>query len=648
MFLALSRPLMALSLTFALTPSSAFGQPADSTSRSAVADSTRVPGAVVPSSRASGLGERLAADGFENVTVSDSDGGAPPRVALENRRYLHVCDALGHQDQVTGPGVTSFQRRLGLVAAAISDPGEPRASVAFPSDPHFPEPPAGSRLADTRRSLDLVLRPLLTYELGRVFDPVLIRIEMEPEAIYNPWPGARATASVVLPLRNDFEEDARHPDLNRVRPGPTTLEQYAWIPRVALVTGTAGLFADNRYGLSFGAARPLLRGDVLLDGQIDVTGSLAFTSNGFEYSEARRWTGFGGVTWRPPAYDLAVRLRAARFLYGDHGVELELRRALGNLELAFFGTRTESSASTFTLTGVRVLVPIPPFVRPTGRPVRVLPVAQLPLEYRDEAEPAGRYVQAVASREDFLRQLSATTLRTNLDRYRAARDGAPPPAEHLPTPRVSLTGMSGFINTPWAGVLPDRALEAGYNTLSREGAYDHRGQYRNDVYYAAFGFLPHLETGLRWTVIPGLRAFTSDAPDSRVTDSDRMLSARLELLAPRPGRPGAAIGIEDARGTRRFHSTYALTGMPFSYRGLNFRLALGYAPTVLTAARHVLDGGFGAFEVSAWRPVALTLEQDSEKWNGGLAFDLGFGFRVRAALLDMKHLAAGAGWTHTL
>lgn len=579
--------------------------------------------------------------GLENVTV-DPGGRA---VAYENRRYRHSAEARGLVAERLRPSpqtpLSCFERRLGLVAAAIVDTGAAvPAAVRFPSDLAWPDPPRGPALAPTSHSVDLELVPLFTYELGRILDPVLVRVELEPRLQYNPWPGARATASLIVPLRNDFPTDSLHPDIDRVRPGPATLEQFAWLRRAALVSLTAGIFGANRYGLSAGAAVPFSGGAFLFDAQADVTGYVAFPASGAEYSGASLWTGFAGLTYRPPALDLAVRLRAERFLYGDGGGELELRRSMGDLDVAFFYQRTGG----FSVQGLRLDVPIPPMVRPTGQAVRTLPVARLPLSYRDEAAPVGRPVTGVASREDFLRQLSAPSLSANAGRYRDEPGGRPPrDPDHYD--RVSLTGMTGFVNTPWCGVIQDRRVEVGYNRIPRAAAYDHRGTDRNDVYYAALGFLPHLEAGLRWTVIPGSRAFADLVPESRLTDSDRMLSGRIELLPPRLGHPGLAIGVEDATGTRRFHSTYAVAGIPFEHQGLHSRMALGYAPRVLTASRHTLDGAFGAVEVRGGWPVAISLEYDTEKWNAALGVGPGFGLQVRAALLDMRHPSLGAGWS---
>jgi hypothetical protein len=496
----------------------------------------------------------------------------------------------------------------------------------------------------TWRTVDLEIVPLFTYDLGRILDPVQIRVELEPRLRYTPWPGARATASVIIPLHNDFPTDSLHPDIDRVRPGPVTLEQFAWFPHAALFSGTAGIFAGNRYGVSVGAAVPFARGAFLFDTQADATGYIAFPATGIEYSSISLWTGFAGLTWRPPDLDLSVRLRGQRFLYGDEGAELELRRSMGDLDVAFYFMKT----SDFRVQGVRLDIPIPPRVRPAWRPLRVLPVARVPLSYQDESAPVGRAVGGVASREDFLRQLSQPSLSANADRYRAD----PRERRHLDRgpalSRVSLTGMTGFINTPWCGVMEDRRVEIGYNQVPKEVAYDHRDEYRNDVYYAALGFLPHVETGLRWTVLPGSRAFADQVPESQLTDSDRMLSGRIELVPATRRRPGLAIGVEDAFGTRRFHSTYAVSGIPFEYQGLRTRFSLGYASRVLTASRHTLDGTFGAAEVAYRWPVALAVEYDTEKWNTALGVDLGLGFRTRVALLDWQHVSFGAGWSVAL
>jgi hypothetical protein len=204
------------------------------------------------------------------------------------------------------------------------------------------------------------------------------------------------------------------------------------------------------------------------------------------------------------------------------------------------------------------------------------------------------------------------------------------------------------VTTPWCGVQPDRGAEIGYNKVPKEAAWDHRGENSNEVYYASLGILPRTEVGLRWTVIPGLDPFQASNPESRYVDSDRMVSARLALLDPRGFRPGLAIGIEDAAGTRRFHSTYVVSGLQMHSESLRGRLSLGYAPPVLEAGRHVLDGAFGAGEVGFKGYATAALDHDIERWNASLAVHPGFGLHFRAALFDLKYLGVGVGWSGSL
>ena len=612
------------------------------------------------------LAESLRAAGLENLTAVTRSGinlgvegearTLGPEVIYENRRYRHSATALGRVSRATGGSALAFERRLGLVSAAIEIPadGSVPSQVSYPSDGGFPRPPTGPILASTRRSLDLVMGPLFTYELPRLFDPTLIRVELQPELRYNPWPGGRARLAIVIPVRNDFDADSTHPDLDRVRPGPMMFEQYGWSPGAALVSACGGLFGFNRYGMSFGIARPLRGGEILLDSQADVTGFFAASDSGLTYSSLGRWTGFVGVSYRPPGLDVNVRLRAAKFLESDQGFELEVRRTMGDVEVAFDLQRVRVEAtgglpSTTVKNGiVRFTVPFPPLDRPVGHALRVLPVERFTFNYREESEPIGVMVANLASREDFLRDLDRSAIGSSAPRYQAARVGQDYRHRDERAHWVSMIGMTGFINTPWAGVIGDKELEVGYNKVPKQAAYQYRDVHSNELYYVTLGFLPHFEAGLRWTVMPGARPFFDIVPESHYVDRDRMFSGRVEILEARRNRPGLAIGIEDIHGSRRFHSSYAVVGMPFDISRLQNRVTLGYAPQVLRAQHRVLDGLFGACEVSGWRRVVTAVEHDSEKLNASLGIDLGFGLRARTALMDLKHLGVGAGWFRAL
>ncbi len=586
---------------------------------------------------------RLRQLGLENLGVAAGPGGA---VAYENRRYRHSAEALGRVHAAAGERRPAIERRLGMAAAAILAPGAGPGGhfrVRYPGEPGFPEEPAGRPGSPTFARADLDVGPLLDYRIGRIFNPFEVRIELQPRLRLNPWPGAAAQFGILIPLVDDYPPSSLDRDGGRVRPGRMSLDQFAWAPGAALVSVSAGYFGDHRWGLAVGASRPVAEGALLFDAQVERTGYIAFADSGTYFSTPRATSGRFGLTVRPAYSDLAVRGSAQRFLLGDQGFELEVRRSMGDFDLAYFAQRS-SGESTF---GIRLDLPVPPMRRAAGTPLRVQPVPRFALSFRDRSEPFATAVSGIGSREDYLRQLSRPALDANHDRYLRAL-GAPAGGVPASPEWVSAGGMTGFILTPWAGVMPDRGFEAGAHFMPREWAYDRRGRNDNQVYYATIGFLPRVETSMRWTRIPGYRSFEEVAPDSRLVDVDRMSSGRVELLAPRPGRPGLAAGIEDVQGTRRFHAAYAVAGLPASIFQVQSRLSMGYGFRAFAASRYVLDGVFGAFELVPTRFARLQAEFDSEKWNVSIGLSPGGGIRIRAVLLNLESPSFGAGWSHTL
>ena len=605
-------------------------------------DSVRVEREPVEPSRDYSAADMLRGEGLENVVVI-LDSTARLSATYENRRYIHGATALGHAANATGVPASFTPLRLGLPIASLPlTPGSWPPEVTYPSDPGWIRPLAGPRLDPTRWNVDLILRPLFDYEIGRLYDPVMVRTSLRPELSTQPWTGARALVSWVFPLRTDFAVTELAPDVNRSRPGPATLEQFGWLGRVGLGSATVGLFGLNRWGVSLGLARPFAGGAFLIDGRLDETGFWAWSDSGITYSDLSQTSGYLGVTYRPPLWDLAIRVRAAKYLYNDQGIEVELERSLGDFDLAFFAQHTDGT----NVTGARIGIPIPPLTRPTW-PVRVLPPDRIALNYRDAAAPLGIQVSDVASREEFLEHHSEPSLAANRRRFGVATGDTPPPQPTRAEP-VSWVGMTGFVTTPWAGVQPDQNVELGYAKVPKAAAWDYRGEHANEVYYVSLGFLPRTELGLRWTVLPGLKSFENEVPDSKLTDSDRMLSGRVAIFEPGTLRPGLAVGIEDALGTRRFHSTYAVTGTEIPLKALQGRLTLGYAFPVFEAKRHQLDGAFGAAELSYSRFVTTALEYDSERWNAAVALHPGLGFHLRAALFDLRYLGLSAGWSRAL
>ena len=208
---------------------------------------------------------------------------------------------------------------------------------------------------------------------------------------------------------------------------------------------------------------------------------------------------------------------------------------------------------------------------------------------------------------------------------------------------TGISGLSGHWNTPSAEVLRDGEAEIGYTIIPKAWAWDNRGRYRNDVYFATLGFLPRVEVSARVTSIPGFIGFRPIDSLTTLEDADRMLSAKVQLV--RGGRfPEVSVGLEDFFGTRRFHTGYVVMGRSFSMRSTTIRLDVGYAGRVIRKSTRVtLDGAFVGMDIRPSTWLAFTGEYDTEKWNLGLKLRGPLGLSGRVAWLDAHQLSVGAG-----
>jgi len=208
---------------------------------------------------------------------------------------------------------------------------------------------------------------------------------------------------------------------------------------------------------------------------------------------------------------------------------------------------------------------------------------------------------------------------------------------------LALHGMSGLVLTPTAEVAADATVRVGYSFMDREWVPHGRGQFDNELYFLNFGFLPRVEITVRATVLPGSRLSRFD--DAPIVD--RLGSARLQLL--RPGRfPAVAVGVDDLRGTRFYHSLYVVGthGVGLGSAALELRGSLGFGSRALDAANHLLDGVFGGLELRGLEAASVVVEHDTEKWNGAARVRLFGHVSAQLAWLDLEIPSWGAAWTH--
>ena len=108
-----------------------------------------------------------------------------------------------------------------------------------------------------------------------------------------------------------------------------------------------------------------------------------------------------------------------------------------------------------------------------------------------------------------------------------------------------------------------------------------------------------------------------------------------------------AVGINDVRGTRRYHSLYLVGTKTISVTPGKFeaQVSLGYGSTALDAMGYVLDGLFGGMELQVHRFLTIQLENDTEKWNTGIRIAFLRYLSAHVTLLHMDTLSGGIAWT---
>jgi hypothetical protein len=216
---------------------------------------------------------------------------------------------------------------------------------------------------------------------------------------------------LVVPVIDEIES----PD-SGVRPGRVTLD---WLSRTGPVTGLAraGIFNEQRYGVSLGAGKWAWGNKLLFTGRGDVTGKLALKDGVWEYSDMEVFTYSFGATYWYPFLDVTLKAAYGRFLGEENGGRVDFARTIGELEISFFVIKTDSD----TLAGFAVDIPLPVshYSRP-GR-VRLKTVPRFMWEYRDEVTATGRMPGGGLSVENLYKSLAPVFIKNNVSEWIEAR-----------------------------------------------------------------------------------------------------------------------------------------------------------------------------------------------------------------------------------
>jgi hypothetical protein len=136
------------------------------------------------------------------------------------------------------------------------------------------------------------------------------------------------------------------------------LNQVFRLPNSLFLSGSAGFFTQNRYGVDFEISKYWLNGDFNLSGNIGYSSFATFSGmSRLLYSDAFIMTGSLSAQYRIQKYDLVIGVMVGKFLLGDESVRFDIYREFHEIEIGFFAIRSREGISNG---GINLSIPIFP------------------------------------------------------------------------------------------------------------------------------------------------------------------------------------------------------------------------------------------------------------------------------------------------
>jgi len=363
--------------------------------------------------------DALVAEGFEAVGACIE--GSRAVVTYENRRYRYDVRAIEAVSQAAAThldGISSLRlvpTRTGISLSTIDLPASEGALVPEATSAELAIP---SSLPDTQNSpwlkLDAVLYPVIRAQFGDFDNPVRADIELNPTLETALWPGATATAQLIIPVVSDVQDSDPS-----VRPGILALHQHVRLPGATFARVSAGRFTRDQYGVDISATSYLAEGRVAVSARAGRTGFSRFDGTRLLYSALNLTTYSAGIeAVVMPRYALTVGAEVERFLSEKTGVRGEIARQFGETRIGFFGTRTESDRSEdqYNVGGrITFALPMARHARPGRVRARLADRMEIEYRYRRVTEPTRGY-EVVPVPTDALGPLNPSVLDAHLRR----------------------------------------------------------------------------------------------------------------------------------------------------------------------------------------------------------------------------------------
>ena len=227
----------------------------------------------------------------------------------------------------------------------------------------------------TRPMVDITFHPFFEVPFGDFSQLDRARWGVAPELGLTLWTGMRLAAQLQIVVN----ENATY-RTQTFQPGRITLSQWLRTPGDVWLAIGGGRFSENRYGVHGHAVRYFLDGRVGLHAEAGRTGLAQMRDGTLYYTGLDQTVYSAGVEYISRPLGLSVMAGAGQYLWGDTGVKLDVRKAIGPVQIALFGVST-SIDQTF---GGSLRIPLFPNRYATQGPLRIAPARYMTIDYRNQ------------------------------------------------------------------------------------------------------------------------------------------------------------------------------------------------------------------------------------------------------------------------
>jgi|GEM_PF-2533195 len=179
----------------------------------------------------------------------------------------------------------------------------------------------------------------------------------------------------------------------------------------------------------------------------------------------------------------------------------------------------------------------------------------------------------------------------------------------MPAKGQAFSPGESQIVIPTAETRSDARMTIGYGQKPNEVSSPpstldpERRSYSDEIYAITLQFIPRVSLHYRQSF---------KRADFVQATGDRVLGAQVTALKESGWRPGFALGIRDAGGTRKHHTTYAVATKGFQIDDLRASGTIGYSKEIFDASfLEMEDGVFGGINLRAWNRVELMADYDT-------------------------------------